>query len=503
MDTKEFFHQRHEQIVDAWYRSLSSDPSTRYYHREPSQDLRARLNRAAEAFRQVMLHDDWVYLQEFITQIAQKRFSEGFKVSEVQKAFELYRQTLIPMLFADLETERLEPILMKLQECMVLAITQFSEYFQGIHENFLRNHNSILEREIEARTRELAESREKYKTLVEEINDGFFVLAEGRVVFANRSFARMYGYELEQVLRKSYLDFIAEEHRAVAQGAYESGLENGEVPTRYELLRLCRDGSKLPTEIMVKRTMFGDQPADIGICRDISERMELEKRTRETEKLKALAQQAAALAHEVRNPLSTVRMNLQMFSRTDQDPKSLRLFEASLAEVDRIERSLKDMLDISFPLRLSRLPVDLRQLLARCLESIGPRLTGNQVRASLRQHGHVAPIQADPHRLEQALINLLFNAVEAQPTGGRIAISLRPRTEGSRAWVEILISDQGPGVPGEMLPYLFDPMFSQKISGNGLGLHNVKRIIEAHGGSVRAKLNRPRGMGFSLRLPVE
>lgn len=501
MDTKEFFHQRHELIVDLWFRSLYSDRSIRY-NREPAQDLRGRLNRATVAFRQVMLHDDWTDLKEFITQIAQKRFNQGFKVSEVQKAFELYRQTLIPLLFADLEIEKLEPILIKLQECMVFAITQFSEYFQGIHENFLRNHNKILEQEIDVRTRELAESREKYKTLVENINDGFFVLAEGRVVFANRSFARMLGYELEQVLQTSYLNFIAEEHREVVQGAYELGLKNGNVPTRYEFLRLCKDGSKLPTEIMIKRAMFGDQPADIGICRDISERAELEKRTRETEKLKALAQQAACLAHEVRNPLSTVKMNLQMFSRSEKDPQSLRLFEASLAEVDRIERSLKDMIDISFPLRLTRQPVDLRQLLAHCLESMRQRLAGNQVRASLRQNGHVALIKADPHRLEQALINLLFNAVEAQPTGGRIAISIRPQNEGVEAWVEILISDQGPGVPKEMLSYLFDPMFSQKISGNGLGLHNVKRIIEAHGGSVRAKLNRPRGIGFYLRLPV-
>ena len=502
MDTKEFFQQHHERIVDIWFRSLSNDRTTRY-HREPSQDLRAFLNRAAVAFRHVMLHDDWTDLKEFIIQIAQKRFNAGFKVSEVQKAFEFYRQTLITLLFADLEIEKLEPILIKLQKCMVFTITQFSEYFQGIHENFLRNHNNILEHEIKARTREIAESREKYKTLVEDINDGFFVLAEDRVVFANRSFARMLGYELDQVLQTSYLNFIAEEHREVARGAYELSLENGNVPTRYEFLRLCRDGSKLPTEIMAKRTMFGDQPADIGIWRDISERVDLEKRTRETEKLKALAQQAIALAHEVRNPLSTVRMNLQMFSRSEQDPKCLRLLEASLAEVDRIERSLKDMLDISFPLRLNWQSVDLRQLLAHCLESMRQRLAGNQVRVSLRQYRHVAVIKADPHRLEQALINLLFNAVEAQPTGGRIAISIRPQNEGAEAWVEIVISDQGPGVPKEMLPYLFDSMFSQKISGNGLGLHNVKRIIEAHGGSVRAKLNQPRGMGFHLRLPVK
>jgi len=457
---------------------------------------------AALAFRRVMLDDDWADLKEFIANIAQKRFSEGYKVSEVQKAFELYRQTLIPLLFADIEAAELEPVLIKLQECMVFTITQFSEYFQDIHENFLRNHTKILEKEIETRTHELAEARQKYKTLVEDINEGFFVLAEGRLVFANRSFALMHGYKHEQVLQASYLDFVAEEHQEKMRGVYERSLGQRHAPARIEYLRLCRNGSKLPTEIMAKRTMFGRQTVNIGICRDISERVELEKKTRETEKLKALAQQAASLAHDVRNPLSTVRLNLQLFSQAEMDPERLRLLQVGLAEVSQIERTLQEMLDISFPLRLSRLPVDLRQLLGHCLNSMRQRLTSNQVTASLRLNHRIEKIKADPHRLEQALVNLLFNAVEAQPSGGRIAISARPRGEGADACVEILISDQGPGVPKEMLPYLFDPMFSQKAMGTGLGLHNVKRIIEAHGGSVRVKLNRLRGMGFYLSLPV-
>ena len=114
----------------------------------------------------------------------------------------------------------------------------------------------------------------------------------------------------------------------------------------------------------------------------------------------------------------------------------------------------------------------------------------------------IEKIKADPQRLEQALVNLLFNAVEAQPSGGRVAISTRPYNAGADKWVEILISDQGPGVPKEMLHYLLDPMFTQKATGTGLGLHNVKKLIEAHGGSVRVKLNRLRGLSVYLRLPA-
>jgi len=501
MDARQFFHERHEEIVSSWFDMLHDDPSTRY-HTEPPQDLRRLMDYAALAFRRVMLEDDWTDLKEFITHIAKKRFSEGFKVSEVQMAFEYYRQTLIPLLFRSIDPPKLEPMMMKLQECMIFTITHFSEFFQGIHENFLRNHTEILESQIKTRTHELAESRQKYKTLVEDINEGFFVLTDGRIVFANRMFAEMHGCELTDVLDKSYLDFIAEEHREKIRSVYELSQKQTHVPARIEYLRLCRDGQRLPTEIMAKRTIFGHQTANIGICRDIGERVELEKKTREAEKLKALAQQAASLAHEVRNPLSTVRINLQLLSRNAVKPEQIGLLQASLDEVVQIERTLQEMMDISFPVRLSLQPVNLRSLLQHCLNSMRQRLLNNQVKAFLRLKRGAEGIHADPHRMEQALVNLLFNAVEAQPSGGRVAISARPVTRGADPWVEILISDQGPGVPKEVLPYIFDPMFSQKAMGTGLGLHNVKRIVEAHGGSVRVKLNRKCGMSFYLSLPA-
>jgi signal transduction histidine kinase len=365
MKAEAFFHQHHDRIVASWFDALYGDRSMRY-HKEPADELKHRMNTAALAFRQALLFDDWTDLQAFITMIAQQRFNQGFKVSEVQKAFELYRETLIPLLFSEIDAEAQEPLLMKLQSCMVYAITQFSEYFQRIHE-----------------------------------------------------------------------------------------------------------------------------------------RVELENRNREMEKLKALSLQAASIAHDVRNPLSTVRMNLQLFARTELSPESHRLIEASLSEVNQIEKSLQEMMSIRFPLRLSFSWVDIRKLLDVCLTSLHQRLTQNQVAILLRISRRIDQIKADPHRLEQALLNLLFNAVEAQPSGGKLTLIVRPLERESKPFIEILVADQGPGVPKEMLPYLFDPTFSQKAMGTGLGLHNVKEIIEAHGGWVLAKLNRRGGMSFYLYLPIE
>jgi nitrogen-specific signal transduction histidine kinase len=137
------------------------------------------------------------------------------------------------------------------------------------------------------------------------------------------------------------------EHRDQIRKIYELSFSHSQVPARIEYMRLYRDGSKQSTEIIAKRSMFGNDMANIGICRDISERVELENKYRETEKLKALAQQAASLAHEVRNPLSTVRMNMQLFSETEMDPERFQLLQVCLAEVTQIERSLQEMMDIS------------------------------------------------------------------------------------------------------------------------------------------------------------
>ena len=256
MDIKTFFHEYHEEIASSWFKTLHADPSNRY-RLEPPVDLRNRIYFATLAFRRAILLDDWTDLKEFITQIAQKRFSQGYKVSEVQRAFELYRQTLSPLLFLRMDPAMLEPVIMKVQECMIFAITRFSEYFQSIHDDFLCNHAQILEKEIESRTRELMESREKYKTLVEDINEGFFVLSDGVIVFANSAFALMHGYMKEEVLRMGYLEFVAEESREMMGRIYEERFNvNPQVPSRIEFLRLHKDGRTLPTEIRAKKAIF-------------------------------------------------------------------------------------------------------------------------------------------------------------------------------------------------------------------------------------------------------
>jgi PAS domain S-box-containing protein len=503
MELKRILEQYDEKIQDDWFHALTTnDPDSNYYQIS-AREIRPLMKDAARGFYDVLVLDQWDKLDAFITRIAHMRFAQGFKVSEVQKTFELYRQILIPLIIEHVSTRDLCKEMLRLQECMVFAITRFSEFFQNIHDDFIKSHAESLEREVVRRTKELAESEQKYKTLVEDIHDGYFVLIDGKIAFANHAFARMHGYVQNNILKTDFLNHVAPESYEVVNSAYRASLDGKKAPNRIEYLRLYKDGRRLFTEVIAKRSTFENQIATIGICRDIGERIALSKKIHETKKLKALAKQAGSLAHEIRNPMSAVKMNLQMFEQSEQDPVKLHLIETSLDEITRIEQSLVEMMNLSIPFRLEKKYVSVRQLLENAMDVMGQRIRNNNLAVSVRLSRQLDMLKIDPHRIELAVLNLLFNAIEAQPDSGKIYLSSRRLNHNNRTMLEIIVGDNGPGIPKEILPHLFDPMFTQKRKGSGIGLNNVKRIVEAHGGEVKVTPRKPLGTNFSIRLPLE
>lgn len=491
--------EHHAEIVDTWVNKLLSDRSSQYAH-ETEADLRPLVNQGAVAFRLVLNGGAWNDLDTFITFIARMRISQGFKLSEVQKAFMVYQQVVTPLLTRAARDEELDDAIFRLGNCISQTVGRFSDFYQGLHEEYMRQHTDLLENEVRKRTRELSDSESKYKALVEDIRDGYYVIQEGIIVFANNAFCNMHGRSGAETVGVPFLELVAKESREQVGRSYEQHRLD-KTSNLMEFLRLHRDGRKLPTETLAKLSSYEGRAATLGICRDISERRELEQKKREAEMLNALAQQAASLAHDIRNPLTAIKMTVQMLAVELKDnPIHHRLTKISQKEVEGIERSVEEMMNLARPFRLNREIVLLRPFIQGCVEALRPRMAHKDVSATVRLNSDLEQLRIDPHRIEQTLVNLLFNAIEAVPRGGHIYVSSGRMEFRGQLWGNISVADDGPGIPKELLPYVFDDKRSGRI---GLGLDNVKRIVEAHGGSVDVSLRRPRGLRVRLRLPLE
>jgi PAS domain S-box-containing protein len=491
-----------KQIIREWIRRLRRDVSERYTER-PISELFVTVSRAYDANFAVLLRDDYSKINAHIEWITKIRLEGGFSLAEVQNAYELYRTILVPILLKYLGGSELLMALQRMNTCLLYTIKKFSNYFQSLHEKKIREHAENLEREVEKRTKELAESESKYRILVEEIDDGYFVNQNGFIVFANQACCDLHGYSAQEMFGKPYTDLIAPESLPMVQKLYEKRVAGEDSKDLYVYLRRHKNGSALPTENKVKGILYQGQYAVAGICRDITERIETEKRIRESERLAHIGKLTTSLAHEIRNPLSSVKANSHIIFKNMQfDGNDKRRMEIIVNEISRLERILDEMLDFARPVKLNLGPVSINSVMDSCLEIMDNRIREKDI-AVKRLYGKNLPqILVDHEKIEQVMINVLLNAVEVLPEGGHIEIvTKRLRNDGRGLQVDV--SDDGPGISTEDLPYVFDPFFSNKKKGTGLGLSNVKKIIEAHGGTGRVVVRKPHGTRVSLTIPFK
>ncbi len=277
MDLKSLLEARRDEIMGEWVRRILTEVSE-HYSRRPLEEVRGTISEATEAYFAALTEDDFSKMDRFIEKITAMRLDVGFALSEVQGAFELYRTVLVPIFLTELDTSLLPDALQRLNRCLSHTIRRFSDHFQAQHEQSIREHAGNLERVVGERTRELAESEAKYRMLVEEINDGYFIARKGRLVFANRAFCEMHGYSAEEVIGRPYLDFVAPESRGQLTRIRGRRASTGEAPDQYIYLRLHKDGRKLYSENKVKVITYDGATATAGICRDVTERVTLENR---------------------------------------------------------------------------------------------------------------------------------------------------------------------------------------------------------------------------------
>ena len=234
----------------------------------------------------------------------------------------------------------------------------------------------------------------------------------------------------------------------------------------------------------------------------------LQRRARQAERLAELGTLTGGLAHEIKNPLSTVQLNLQLL-REDLDPddpahaRVVRRLETVQKETSRLRDILDDFLRYAGKLELNKQPTNVPALLEELVDFLTPQaqIQRVQLRVAPAANGNAAPlvVRLDERLIKQTLLNFMINALQAMPDGGG-EIILSAKSESGRAVLEV--TDTGRGIEPEALPQIFDAYYSKKKGGTGLGLAIAKRLVEEHGGHVSVTSELGKGSVFRIELPM-
>lgn len=224
----------------------------------------------------------------------------------------------------------------------------------------------------------------------------------------------------------------------------------------------------------------------------------------QAEKLASVGKLAASVAHEIRNPLTSIKMWLFWLRRSTQpNGEALEAFDTVAREIDRLEHVVRNFLEFTRPPSLTLKPCRLAELIEAALQLTAHRLSANNI--SLRRHTGCedCEVTADPDQFKQVLINLLDNAIQAMPGGGEIRIAVEREVDRSGVPMAVVyVSDSGPGIPDEVASRIFEPFFSTKKEGTGLGLCIAANIVARHNGRLALRTDVPGGASFAVYLPL-
>jgi signal transduction histidine kinase len=222
----------------------------------------------------------------------------------------------------------------------------------------------------------------------------------------------------------------------------------------------------------------------------------------QSEKLASIGEMSAAVAHGLRNPLASLRAAAQLVRRHPEAPSSAEHLSAIVEEVDRLDRRISHLLSFSRPAPYHPLKESVPRLVEGLLPAFSEPLRERGVELQLEISPVLPEVQVDPMQLEQALVEIVSNALDAMPQGGRLRIGARLNGDGAAPpEVSIEIADTGPGIPDQVLPSVCEPFFTTRQEGTGLGLAIAKRYVEQNGGRLEI-VSRPGGTTVRVHLPV-
>ena len=325
---------------------------------------------------------------------------------------------------------------------------------------------------------------------------------EGRIVRFNRFMEVLSGYTLDEVRGLSWFEtFLPSRDAASLRDLFQKAIVGEKTQGNINPIRI-RDGSE-------RQISWWDTPlVDLEgraqgllvIGHDVTELVEAQEEIMLSRRLATIGETVTTLAHETRNELDALGLGIHLLSESALEPRDKTLVARLQASHARLEKVFEDLKDFAAPIHLDRVHQDLAASWRRAWTSLGAESRGAKLRERLETEDLACPV--DALRMEQVFRNLFENCLAACPDPAKVEILGKRVEEAGRSWLQIAVRDNGPGLDPRHIPKLFDPFFTTRNRGTGLGLAVVRRILDAHGGRVLVgDLTRP-GAEFVLMLPA-
>ncbi|MFW5854268.1 MAG: ATP-binding protein [Thermodesulfobacteriota bacterium] len=381
--------------------------------------------------------------------------------------------------------------------------------FQKMAGQLENNRRQLVQylRELEASKKEAVRERDFIQEVFANVVSGLLVIDRKEVItVANQNAAHILGYEMEELRGDSVAEALSDYSdlidliRGVFQGREASGVD-------LEIVTI--EGRKYieVTASSLRDTHSADDRSVLVVIRDITHRKKMEQYLRRSDRLVSLGTLAAGVAHEVRNPLTGISLMLDdLHDRMTDRPEDQGLMRMALEEMEKLETIVNELLDFAANPSTRHVPVELGSVIENTLFLIQKQCKRQHVLLVRDIDSELPPIQMDPEKMKQALLNILLNALHVMPEGGELHV-LALRRENLEMFtgpqeVEIRICDTGPGVAPEDMDYIFDPFFTRTPEGSGLGLSITHTIIEEHGGKIMVDSKLGRGACFKIFFPL-
>ncbi|WP_246942922.1 PAS domain S-box protein [Bacillus pinisoli] len=382
------------------------------------------------------------------------------------------------------------------------APVAFDAYFLPLHTWFdvkaypSESGLTVLFKDITEKKQEALKSEQHYKSLFEQHPDAVYSFdCEGNYLSVNKGFEKLVGYKHKEILNSTYERLVDEKYLTITNDHFKKAA-NG-VTQNYDTVVIHKEGHKVPINVTnIPIVVDGKIVGVYGIAKDITLQKHSEEVLVRSEKLSVVGQLSASIAHEIRNPLTSLKGFMQLLKSSLVEVPSY--YDIMTDEISRIESITSELLMHAKPQAHSFKEEDVLEITDQVVVLLTSEALMSNVEI-ITNYDSIPPINCISNQIKQVLINVIKNAIEAMPKGGQLQIAVKKMSEEE---ICIRIADQGCGIPQEFLEEIGMPFYTTKEKGTGLGMMTTYKIVETHGGKINISSEENKGTTVEVYLPV-